>query len=164
MCGGGGRRGCSTGNEPASVRHTQPLSRPERCSVDGWESARREALTRRLSYHRIRSGLWETPPPKHTRTLPPAHTHTHAERGSRTKCHQGRPEGRLRKAAGHTPVSNKHSLLASWLPGEKFLRGGAQWTGAPTCSRAQLIGGVPGVWVIQSRTASAGQTRPHQTR
>lgn len=126
----------SAGNEPASVRHTQPLTRPERGSVDGWESARREALTRRLSYHRIRSGLWETAPPKHTCTLP----RTHAERGSRTKCHQGRPEGRLRKAAGHTPVPNKHSLLASWLPGEKFLGGGAQWTGALTCSRAQLIG------------------------
>lgn len=72
--GGGRRGGSSVGNEPASVRHTQPLSQPERETADGWESTRREALTRRLSYHRIRSGLWETAPPKHTRTLSVTYT------------------------------------------------------------------------------------------
>lgn len=43
-------------------------------TADGWENTRREALTRRLSYHGIRSGLWEIAPPKHTCMLSVAHT------------------------------------------------------------------------------------------
>lgn len=69
---------------------SQPLSdtlshsASQRETVDGWENTRREVLTRRLSYHGIRSGLWETAPPKHTRTLSLAHTHTHINTGRRT--------------------------------------------------------------------------------
>lgn len=77
--GGGGNK-----SEPASVRHTQPLSQSESETIDGWENTRREVLTRRLSYHGIRSGLWETAPPKHTRTLSLARTHTHTNTGRRT--------------------------------------------------------------------------------
>lgn len=95
-----------------AMRLSQPLSdtlshsASQRETVDGWENTRREVLTRRLSYHGIRSGLWETAPPKHTRTL----SHTHADAPAahlHTMSRQGRPEGRWRKAAGHTPVPNK---------------------------------------------------------
>lgn len=93
-------------------------SASQRETVGGWENTRREALTRRLSYHGIRSGLWETAPPKHTCTLSVKHTQTHANTPAHTqatllhtKSHQGKPEGRLRKAAGHTPVSNKCLLI-----------------------------------------------------
>lgn len=65
-------------------------------TVDGWENTCREALTRRLSYHGIRSGLWETAPPKHTCTLSVTHTYKHAGAHSgRTRTHKGVTRGNL---------------------------------------------------------------------
>lgn len=80
MCVCVGREGDGAGGGGGPMGLSQPLSdtlshsASQRETVDGWENTRREELTRRLSYHGIRSGLWETAPPKHTRTLSVTHT------------------------------------------------------------------------------------------
>lgn len=118
--GQGGGQGKRWGKWGLDLRQTHSASQGE--TVDGWENTRREELTRRLSYHGIRSGLWETAPPEHAHTLSFTQTHPGAHSG-RTLPHTKKKrvtQGNLREDWGRQLGTRQFQtnaclyLLASW--------------------------------------------------
>lgn len=126
-----------------------------------------------MSYHRIRSGLWETAPPKHTRALsarPPARTHTHADTDAAgaQSVTRGDPRGDGGRQLGtRQPQTNARSWPLGFLERRSFRAPqrvrAAQSPGAPTCSRAQLMGGGWGVGEA-NKADKQGRVRQVQNR